>query len=147
MLVRLQLSATNKKPDATIFVTALGGRILNPNLAVVETNVAGLDQSEAGVSAAVGASVLSALEEIGFIDWAGLDPDVRLVDCLEPCIKLPADQLEDEGMAWLREPTQMLMIRTVDGVKLIPVFVQQIAQLQSRDTDCERRTDERCWQR
>ena len=81
-----------------------------------------------GVSTAVGAGVLSALEKIGFVDWAGLDPNVRLVDCLEPCIKLPADQLEDEGMAGLREPTKMLMIRTVDGVLLIPVFVEQIAR-------------------
>ena len=112
-------------------MTGIGGKILNPNLAVVQTNVAGLDASEAGVSAAVGASVLSALEEIGFIDWAGLDPNIRLVDCLEPCIKLPADQLE-EGLAGLREPTQMLVIRTVDGVKLIPVFVQTTAQLTGR---------------
>lgn len=101
---------------------------MNPNLARVQTNVADLDATEAGVSAAVGASVLSALETIGFIDWAGLNPDVKLVDCLDPCIKLPPDQLEDEELAGLSEPTQMLVIRTIDGIKLIPVFVQQIAQ-------------------
>jgi hypothetical protein len=117
-----------KKAEPTIFVTALGGKILNPNLARVQTNVADLDATEAGVSAAVGASVLSALEKIGFIDWAGLNPDVKLVDCLDPCIKLPPDQLEDEELAGVSEPTQMLVIRTIDGIKLIPVFVQQIAQ-------------------
>ena len=36
------------------------------------------------------------------------------------------------GLAGLREPTQMLVIRTVDGVKLIPVFVQTTAQLLDR---------------
>jgi hypothetical protein len=126
----LTISAPNRRNEgiATIFVTATGGKILNPNQALVDTNVAGLDATEAGVSAAVGASVLSALEEIGFINWAGLDPNVRWVDCLEPCIKLPADQL-DEDIAGLREPTQMLVIRTVNGIKLIPVFAETTAQL------------------
>jgi hypothetical protein len=128
-LAPLTISAPNETPTATIFVSAKGGKILNPNLATVDTNVANLDASNAGVSAAVGASVLSALEEIGFVDWAGLNPDIRLVDCLEPCIKLPADQLEDEGLAILREPTQMLVIRTVDGIRLVPVFVQTTAHL------------------
>ena len=53
---------------------------------------------------------------------------MRLVDCLEPCIKLPPDQLEDEELAMLREPTRMLVIRTLDGIKLIPVFDQHIAR-------------------
>ena len=46
--------------------------------------------------------MLSALEEIGFVDWAGLDPDVRLVDCLEPCIKLPPDH-EVIGLTIIRD--------------------------------------------
>jgi hypothetical protein len=118
--------------DSTIEVSAAGGRIVNKKQATVISDIAGLDATGAGVSAAVGASVLSALEEIGFVDWASLDPDVRLVDCLEPCIKLPADQLEDEEFAALGESTQMLVIRTVDGVKLIPVIIQTTAQLTTR---------------
>jgi len=118
--------------QATITIqSALGGSVLNPNFAVIDQSLSRVQTAlpvEQAQAAATSASVLSALEEIGFIDWAGLDPDVRLVDCLEPCIKLPADQLEDEGMAGLREPTQMLVIRTIDGVKIIPVYVQTIAQ-------------------
>jgi len=115
---------------ATITVTsALGAIIDNPTFAEVDVKAGNiLEPVQIGVNAAVGASVLAALEEIGFVDWAGMDPDVRLVDCLEPCIKLPPDQLEDEGLAGLSEPSQMLVIRTINGIKLIPVFVQPIAQ-------------------
>jgi len=95
--------------------------------------------------AAIGASVLAAIEEIGYVDWAGLDPDVRLVDCLEPCIKLPCDQLEDEELecnddrqlAWFREPTQILVIRTVGGVRLVPIYSEPITRnsVGTRGTD------------
>jgi hypothetical protein len=125
----ITISVPRVSGTATITVTAAGGQIINLLGAEVATNVAGLDATAAGVSTAVSASVLSALEEIGFVDWAGLDPDVRLVDCLEPCIKLPPDQLEDEGLAGLREPNQMLVIRTASGIKLVPVFVEPIASL------------------
>ena len=109
--------------------SSLGAVIDNPNLAEVNAQAGNvIEPVKIGVSTAVGASVLSALEEIGYVDWAGLDPNVRLVDCLEPCIKLPPDQLEDDGLAGLREPTQMLVIPTIDGVKLIPVYVETIAR-------------------
>jgi hypothetical protein len=125
----ITLSVPRVSGTTTITVTAAGGQIINLLGAEVETNVAGLDATASGVATAVGASVLSALEEIGFVDWAGLDPEVRLVDCLEPCIKLPADQVEDEGLAGLRDPNQMLVIRTASGIKLVPVYVEPIASL------------------
>ena len=123
----ITIEATNKRPIATIFINALGGVILNPNLAVVDATSAGLrDASTTGTAAATSASVLSALEEIGFIDWAGLDPDVKIFDWQQPAIKLPPDQL-DEGLAGVREPAEILVIRTLHGTKLIPVFVQPSA--------------------
>ena len=113
--------------QATINLVSIASPVIDNTLdATVGSSLPFIDVN-AQRDAAVGASILSAIEEIGFVDWAGLDPDVRLVDCLEPCIKLPADQLEDEELAWLREPTQMLMIRTVNGVKLIPIFSETIA--------------------
>jgi hypothetical protein len=124
----ITISVPRTTGESNITVTARGGQIINLLGAGVSTNVDDLDATAAGVSTAVGASVLSALEEIGFVDWAALDPDIELVDCLEPCIKLPADQLEEEGMAGLREPTQILVIRTLNGVKLVPVYVETIAR-------------------
>ena len=113
---------------ATIhLVSAVPPVIQNLQLAEVDSRLQVRDISLEQARAAVGASIQAAIEGIGYIDWAGLDPDIRLVDCLEPCIKLPPDQIEDEELAWLREPTQMLMIRTVNGVQLIPVYNQPIA--------------------
>ena len=61
------------------------------------------------------------LVDISGVDWASLDPTVALLDCLEPCVRLPADQSEDEELAELREATKLLLIRTSHGWKMIPV--------------------------
>ena len=113
-------------PTITILATQ-GSAFFNPNLA--EANDTSGDASAAANKQATAASVQSAVEAIGFIDWAGLDPDVRLVDCLEPCLKLPADQLEDDGMSQLRAPNKMLVIRTANGVRLIPVYTRAEATI------------------
>ncbi len=107
---------------------------LNPLFAQVsESSLAG-DITQRGANTATAASVQSALEQIGFVDWAGLDPDVRLVDCLEPCLKLPADQVEDDGLSQLfREPTKMIVIQTVNGIKLIPVYTTFDATIASSE--------------
>ena len=118
--------------EATITLVTNVGANLNPNFANVDQRLGSVQTPvEAGTAAAVGASVLAALEEIGFIDWAGFDPEVRLVDCLEPCIQLPADQLEDDGMAELRNPTKMLVIRTTTGTKIIPIYAEPLARNRS----------------
>ena len=109
--------------DAVIDIQAAGlSFIVNPLFAQESVSSTAIDLSTRGANAATAASVQSALEEIGFVDWAGLDPDVRLVDCLEPCLKLPADQLEDDGFSHLRDSHQMIVIMTVNGIKLIPVY-------------------------
>jgi hypothetical protein len=67
----------------------------------------------------------NASRDLVTVDWAGLDPNVALVDCLQPCVKLPADQSEDPGLAQLREATKLLLIRTDTGWKMIPVFARE----------------------
>ena len=61
------------------------------------------------------------LVDLSGVDWASLDPTVALLDCLEPCVRLPADQSEDEELAELRDATRLLLIRTSHGWKMIPV--------------------------
>jgi filamentous hemagglutinin family protein len=65
------------------------------------------------------------LVDLSGVDWASLDPTVTLLDCLEPCVRLPADQAEDEELARApmpeAQPTQLLLIRTAYGWKMIPV--------------------------
>ena len=76
----------------------------------------GIDVGTLGSSAAT--------QDIAAIDWAGLDPNIALVDCLQPCIRLPADQSEEPGLVELKEATKFLLIRTRDGWKMIPVVVR-----------------------
>jgi hypothetical protein len=77
------------------------------------------------VAASTAASTVSALQDVSAIDWASPDPNVTLVDCLEPCVLLPQDQREDDGFAALREADRLLLIPTADGWKLIPVFARE----------------------
>jgi hypothetical protein len=59
--------------------------------------------------------------DVSAIDWVGLDPNVTLVDCTDPCVLLPPDQLEDDGFALLRDATKLLVLRDGDRLALIPV--------------------------
>jgi acrosin len=63
------------------------------------------------------------LVDVSGVDWASLDPTVTLLDCLEPCVRLPADQAEGEELARARPETRLLLIRTTFGWKMVPVFV------------------------
>jgi hypothetical protein len=68
-------------------------------------------------------STQSAVLDTTAIDWAALDPNEAIVDCAQPCVRLPGDQAEDdEELAKVREASKLLLIRTSDGFKLIPVF-------------------------
>jgi filamentous hemagglutinin family protein len=83
------------------------------------------ERSSGRFAAATGVGTVSAAEDLVTIDWAGLDPNVALVDCLQPCVKLPADQSEDPALAQLREATKLLLIRTDTGWKMIPVVARE----------------------
>jgi hypothetical protein len=82
----------------TIKIDSLfGAYIFNPLGALVEIvsgSVTDSVRTSTAVAAATGA--ISALQDVGYIDWVAFSPAVRLFDCLEPCVSLPADQLEDE---------------------------------------------------
>ena len=114
--------------EATIILSAAGDASIGnvTNATVDDTDVGGstLDITGDVVASAVAASTVSAVQDIVAIDWAQLDPSVTLIDCLEPCIRLPADQSEDEGLAELRDVIKLLLIRTNSGWKLIPVFAE-----------------------
>jgi hypothetical protein len=59
----------------------------------------------------VSVGAATSLQEVAAIDWAALDPNVALVDCFDPCIRLPDDQREDDGLALLREVLKPLLER------------------------------------
>ncbi|HZF30667.1 MAG TPA: hypothetical protein VE907_16245, partial [Gammaproteobacteria bacterium] len=115
--------------SATGLITVSAGQrysIDNVNNTLVSATGAGTSVS-AKVNKAIAAGVgsVSAADDLVTIDWAGLDPNVALVDCLQPCVQLPADQSEDPGLAQIREATKFLLIRTDSGWKMIPVFPRE----------------------
>src|SRR5690606_23446485 len=109
----------------TITLTAINATINNFSLATVDdTLVAGIfsDFAANATAAAIGAGAASSLLDVAAIDWAGLDPNVALIDCLEPCIVLPPDQLEDDGFGALGDATKLLLVRTSDDDwKVVPL--------------------------
>jgi hypothetical protein len=108
-----------------ITLQAASAAINNVHLTPVNDQVAGgiFDAVSQAIGSAIGTSTQSAVQDTSAIDWAGLDPNIALVDCLQPCVRLPADQSEEEeGLAKVREATKLLLIRTSNGWKMIPVF-------------------------
>jgi hypothetical protein len=100
--------------------------ISNPNLATVlatRSSVIDVTVNQGIDLGTLGSSI--SRQEVAAIDWAGLDPNIALVDCLQPCIMLPADQSEEPGLVDLKEATKFLLIRTRDGWKMIPVMVRE----------------------
>jgi len=110
--------------DETITLAAVNATIDNPSLAKVDdTLVAGVfsDVTANATAAAVSAGAASSVLDVSAIDWVGLDPNVTLVDCTDPCVLLPTDQREDDGFALLRDATKLLVLRDGDGLALVPV--------------------------
>src|SRR5690606_16135549 len=109
---------------STITLAGANATINNPSLATVDNAlIAGLfsDLTANATAAAVSVGAAAALQELDAIDWAGLDPNVALVDCAAPCLALPEDQREDDAFAVLREATKLLLIRHSGGWTAVPV--------------------------
>ncbi|HEY3515656.1 MAG TPA: hypothetical protein VGL98_01325, partial [Gammaproteobacteria bacterium] len=110
--------------DETITLAAVNATIDNPSLAKVDdTLVAGVfsDVTANATAAAVSAGAASSVLDVSAIDWVGLDPNVTLVDCTDPCVLLPPDQREDDGFALLRDAAKLLVLRDGDRLALVPV--------------------------
>lgn len=117
-------------PDGTIVIEAITAYIHNLNLTNVDFRALDPFAPGAGVfdpvdlGNAATSNAITAAREVALIDWAGFDPTVALVDCNDPCVRLPEDQVEERSFADgdVREPTRMLLVWTRDGWKLVPVF-------------------------
>ncbi|HEX5046116.1 MAG TPA: hypothetical protein VFX89_03265 [Gammaproteobacteria bacterium] len=112
------------QPGSTVSLrTVQNTPLLNIGSLSVNTSILNTVANEA---VAAGQAAVSAADALVTIDWAGLDPNVALIDCLQPCVKLPADQSEDPALAQIREATKLLLIRTDEGWKMIPVFPREV---------------------
>jgi filamentous hemagglutinin family protein len=111
--------------NETIRLAAVNATIDNISLATVDDAlVVGVfsDFTANATAAAVGAGAASSVLDVSAIDWVGLDPNVTLVDCVEPCVLLPVDQQEDDGFALLRDATMLLVLRDGERLALIPML-------------------------
>jgi hypothetical protein len=99
--------------------------INNINLAKDIATQSGFDK-QTNDSASAGARQSSvSRQDLVTIDWAALNPNVALIDCLQPCVRLPADQSDEPGLAYVPGMEKLLLIRTQDGWKMIPVIMHE----------------------
>ncbi len=111
---------SNEKITLAVF----NATIDNLGLATVDDTLVGgvlRDLAANATAAVVGAGAASSVLDVSAIDWIGLDPNVTLVDCTDPCVLLPMDQRVDDGFALLREATKVLLLRDGERLALIPV--------------------------
>jgi hypothetical protein len=97
--------------------------IVNLNQTPVTVTAGGLVLDIIGTAiAGVGKALDADLAEVGFIDWSLFSEDLSLFGVVEPGIKLPADQVEDEFVFIMPEPDVPLLIKTADSWGFLQTF-------------------------
>jgi hypothetical protein len=80
--------------------------------------------SNAGLTSATDVNSVTG-EGILYIDWASFNPDVSLYGTVNPPVRLPADQSEEDDSktaAWFARPSRWGNVISQNGVRRVPLF-------------------------